>query len=186
MKGCYIMKKADIEIARKQAAEVFAKAGIVMNPDELANIEVADFGLNDVYHTGLLLVTYVNTDRYCGKEMVLLPGMTCPEHIHAPLPEKNYIGKQETFRCRYGKVYLYVEGEPTPNYHCHPVKEDTCYTVFHEIVLNPGEQYTIAPNTRHWFSTDTESVISEFSSPSFDELDIFTDKDIQRIPTIDD
>jgi D-lyxose ketol-isomerase len=118
--------------------------------------------------------------------MVLLPGMTCPEHIHAPLPEKNYIGKQETFRCRYGKVYLYVEGEPTPNYHCHPVKEDTCYTVFHEIVLNPGEQYTIAPNTRHWFSTDTESVISEFSSPSFDELDIFTDKDIQRIPTIDD
>ena len=53
------MKKADIEIARKQAAEVFAKAGIVMNPDELANIEVADFGLNDVYHTGLLLVTYV-------------------------------------------------------------------------------------------------------------------------------
>ena len=80
------MKKADIEIARKQAAEVFAKAGIVMNPDELANIEVADFGLNDVYHTGLLLVTYVNTDRYCGKEMVLLPGMTCPEHIHAPLP----------------------------------------------------------------------------------------------------
>ena len=131
-------------------------------------------------------VVYINTERVCAKEMVLLPGMTCPEHIHAPLPEKNYVGKQETFRCRYGKVYLYVEGEPTPDYHCHPVKEDSCYTVFHEIVLEPGQQYTIAPNTRHWFSTDTESVISEFSSPSFDELDIFTDKDIQRIPTIDD
>ena len=180
------MKKADIEIARQKAIEVYEKAHIVLSDEEKANIEVADFGLNDVYNTGLLLVTYINTDRYCGKEMVLLPGMTCPEHIHAPLPEKNYIGKQETFRCRYGKVYLYVEGEPTPNHHCHPVKEDTCYTVFHEIVLEPGQQYTIAPNTRHWFSTETESVISEFSSPSFDELDIFTDKDIQRIPTIDD
>lgn len=29
------------------------------------------------------------------------------------MPEKNYPGKEETFRCRYGTVYLYVDGEPT-------------------------------------------------------------------------
>jgi len=27
------------------------------------------------------------------------------------MPEIGYMGKQETFRCRYGKVFLYVEGE---------------------------------------------------------------------------
>ena len=180
------MKKMEVARQREKALAYYAAAGIALTEEEKGRLEVADFGLGQIDAVGLQLITYINTERVCAKEMVLLPGMTCPEHIHAPLPEKNYVGKQETFRCRYGKVYLYVEGEPTPNHHCHPVKEDTCYTVFHEIVLEPGQQYTIAPNTRHWFSTDTESVISEFSSPSFDELDIFTDKDIQRIPTIDD
>ena len=47
-----------------------------------ANIEVADFRLGDRENTGLQLVTYVNTDRYCAKEMVLFPGQTCPEHRH--------------------------------------------------------------------------------------------------------
>ena len=179
-----IMKRSDIAERQGLALDYFDKAHIILTEEEKANMEVADFGLGMVADVGLQLVVYVNTDRVCAKEMVLLPGQCCPEHRH--IPTNGQDGKEETFRCRYGKVYLYVEGEPTPNHHCHPVKEDTCYTVFHEIVLEPGQQYTIAPNTRHWFSTDTESVISEFSSPSFDELDIFTDKDIQRIPTIDD
>ncbi len=180
------MKKALAEELRRKALEVYEKAHIALTEEEKNNIEIADFGLNDIYNSGLLLVTYINTDRYCAKEMVLLPGMTCPEHSHVPLPEKNYPGKQETFRCRYGKVYLYVEGEKTEKYHCHPKKEDTCYTVFHEIVLEPGEQYTIRPNTKHWFSCDTECVISEFSTPSFDEYDVWTDKEIKRIPEIED
>jgi len=46
--------------------------------------------------------------------------------------------------------------------------------VWHEIYLRPGEQYTLKEQTRHWFQAGPEgAVISEFSTPSFDEADIF-------------
>jgi D-lyxose ketol-isomerase len=54
--------------------------------------------------------------------------------------------------------------------------------VFHEIQLNPGDQYTIVPNTLHWFQAGPQgAVISEFSSTSRDDLDIFTDPRIRRV-----
>jgi D-lyxose ketol-isomerase len=92
----------------------------------------------------------------------------------------------ETFRCRWGEVYLYVEGEPTPHPKAKPpAGRDKHYTVWHEIVLRPGDQYTIPPNTRHWFQAgDQGAVVSEFSSTSRDESDIFTDPDIERITKV--
>jgi D-lyxose ketol-isomerase len=55
--------------------------------------------------------------------------------------------------------------------------------VFHEISLNPGEQYTIPPDTLHWFQAgDLGAIVSEFSSTSRDESDVFTDPRIRRIP----
>jgi D-lyxose ketol-isomerase len=103
-----------------------------------------------------------------------------PEHKHPTV--KGIPGKEETFRCRWGTVYLYVEGERMNSAVCSPPsgKEHT-YTVWHEIVLKPGEQYTIEPDTLHWFQGgDHGAVISEFSSTSTDAQDIFTDKDIFR------
>ena len=91
------------------------------------------------------------------------------------------MGKEETFRCRYGKVYLFVEGEENERHVDPPDKEH--FTVLHEVVLNPGEQYTIPPNILHWFKAGNEgAVISEFSSHSDDASDIFTDPRIKRIP----
>jgi D-lyxose ketol-isomerase len=53
--------------------------------------------------------------------------------------------------------------------------------VFHEIALRPGEQYTIPPDTLHWFQAGPEgAVVSEFSSRSTDENDIFTNPEIRR------
>ena len=167
------------------AEDYYRRAGIVMTQKELDNIEVADFGLGELEKTGLELIVYINTDIYCAKEMVLFPGQTCPEHRHAPLPNIGYKGKQETFRCRWGEVYLYVEGEPTQGRAIHLPEEESLgyYTVFHEIRLTPGEQYTIMPDTRHWFTAGSEgAVISEFSTTSHDELDIFTDPRIKRLP----
>ena len=117
--------------------------------------------------------------------MVLFPHQTCPEHVHAPFGD--YIGKQETFRCRYGTVYLYVEGEATAAPAVKPPEgSEQWYTVWHETILHKGEQYTISPNTKHWFqSGDKGAVVSEFSTQSFDEYDIFTDPRIKRIPEID-
>lgn len=169
---------------RRMTAEMLQKAGILLTAEEYPNIEVTDFGLGKLMSTGLQLFTYVNTPRYCAKDLVLFPRQTCAEHLHPPVDAGNP-GKQETFRCRMGTVYLYVTGEPTPNPQAVPPLEDkSYYTVWHEIVLRPGEQYTIAPNTKHWFQAGDEgAVVSEFSSLSLDELDIFTDPRIVRVPS---
>lgn len=167
--------------AQSRAFEYFDKAGIVVTENEKKNIEVADFGLGELDRIGLELIVFVNTERVCAKELVLFPNQTCPEHLHPPIGNKP--GKEETFRCRWGKVYLYVPGEKTINPKAKPPRHgEEYFTVGHEIVLNPGNQYTLQPNTLHWFQASEEgAVISEFSTKSRDELDIFTDPEIQRI-----
>lgn len=167
---------------KKNVKELFERADIVLSDSELENIDYADFGLDNIEKEALNLVVYVNNKRYCAKEMVLLPRQTCPEHLHPDL--ENMEGKQETFRCRWGKVYLYVEGEdlkPDEISATLPKENSQYYTAGKEIVLTPGEQYTIDPRTKHWFQAGPEgAVISEFSSPSYDEYDVFTNPNIKR------
>jgi D-lyxose ketol-isomerase len=55
------------------------------------------------------------------------------------------------------------------------------------VILKPGEQYTLAPNTKHWFQAGPEgAVASEFSTRSTDENDIFSDPRIVREPKVSD
>ncbi len=180
------LRRSEVQEAQAAAAELLARAGIVLTEEEREGIEVAGFGLGRLREQGLELVTYVNTDRYCAKELVLFPKQTCPEHLHPPIGSEP--GKQETFRCRWGSVYLYVEGEPTESIRSFvPESSAHSYTVFHEIRLRPGEQYTIPPGTKHWFQGGPEgAIVSEFSSTSRDEFDIFTDPAIVRMPTIEE
>lgn len=179
-----MIKRSEVRKAQTRAHEMLKQAGIVLTPEEIENIEVAELGLGELDQTGLELVIYVNTDRYCAKELVLFPRQTCPEHRHPPVAGES--GKMETFRCRMGTVYLNVEGPETPNRQSQPpTGSEAHYTVFHEIVLRPGEQYTIPPNTKHWFQAgDAGAIVSEFSSTSRDECDEFTDPRIKRIPEI--
>ena len=65
------MKRELYEQARQKALEMYEKAHIVLTPREKENLEVADLGLGDLWNTGLEIVTYVNTERCCAKEMVL-------------------------------------------------------------------------------------------------------------------
>ena len=146
--------------ARDRAADMLADAGIVLTPLEREQIEVADFGLGRLDEVGLQIVVYVNTDRVCAKELVLFPKQHCPEHRHPPVDAEP--GKEETFRVRLGVVHLHVEGAG-------------------DIVLGPGEQYTIPPNTLHSFEAGDEgAIVSEFSTTSRDALDVFTDPRIVR------
>ncbi len=148
------------EEARERAAEELARAGIVLTQAERRAIEVTDFGLGRLAEVGLQLVVYVNSERVCAKEIVLFPSQVCPEHRHPPFDGTP--GKEETFRCRAGAVHLHVEGRE-------------------EIVLRPGEQHTIPPDTRHWFQAgESGAVVSEFSTHSRDDLDVFTDPRIVR------
>src|SRR2546421_12197139 len=108
---------AERDSAVRRAREYLDRAGIVLTAEESEEIEVADFGLGELERTGLQIVVYVNTDRYCAKELVLFPRQTCPQHKHPPIG--NEPGKMETFRCRWGKVWLYVEGEQGATLHAH-------------------------------------------------------------------
>ena len=177
------MKRSEVLEARKRAAQMLADACIAITPEEIENLEVADFGLGRLESEGLEIVVYQNNERYCAKELVLFPYQTCPEHKHPPVQGRS--GKQETFRCRTGVVYLYASGEAVGSPKAKAPTE--FYTVFHEIVLKPGEQYTLPPETLHWFQAGQEgAIVSEFSSPSVDEADIFTDPNIKRLPIIED
>jgi len=178
------MTRREYEEQAHIALEYFEKAHIAVTEAEKQSIEVADFGRGMVKELGLQLLVYINTDRVCAKEMVLLPGQTCPEHKHVPSYGEQ--GKEETFRCRYGEVYLYVEGEGNAD----SIKASipgSDVTVFHEIILRPGEQYTIMPETLHWFQGGPNgAVVSEFSTRSTDETDVFTDKQIIRETKIEE
>jgi D-lyxose ketol-isomerase len=139
---------------------MLAEAGIVLTPAEQDEIEVADFGLARLGEIGLQLLVYINTDRVCAKELVLFPGQACPEHRHPPVDDDP--GKEETFRCRAGSVVLWVEGHG-------------------KVELRPGDQFTIPPDTLHWFRAgDDGAIVSEFSTRSRDETDVFTDPKIVR------
>ena len=178
------MKKEEYKAQAAKALKFYKKAGIMLTDKEKNSVEVADFGLGKVNETGLQLITYINTKRVCAKEMVLFPGQTCPEHMHVPTGES--AGKEETFRCRFGEVYLYVSGEGEKE-KITALLPQTNVTVFHEVVLRPGEQYTIAPETLHWFQGGPDgAVVSEFSTRSTDETDVFTDKRIIRETRIED
>jgi D-lyxose ketol-isomerase len=179
-----MITRDEYERAARRANEFLRRAGIVLTPEEAANIEVADFGLGDLENTGLEIVTYVNTERCCAKELVLFPGQTCPEHRHPPVDGEP--GKEETFRCRWGEVFLYVPGPPTENPACKPpAGSREHFHVWHEVRLGPGEQYTIYPDTPHWFQAGPDgAVVSEFSTRSRDESDVFSDPRIARQPQI--
>jgi D-lyxose ketol-isomerase len=146
--------------ARERAAAMLADAGIVLTPAERDAIEVTDLGLGRLEEIGLQIVVYVNTERVCAKELVMLPRQTCPEHRHPPVGAEP--GKEETFRCRTGSVTLHVAEHE-------------------EILLRPGEQFTIPPDTLHWFQAgDDGAIVSEFSTRSTDDFDVFTDPNVTR------
>lgn len=180
-----MISKQQYEEIKEQVLGYLAQANIAVTKEERERIEVADFGLNDIYNNGLQLLEYVNTSRVCAKELVMLPGQACPEHRHPPFGD--YMGKEETFRCRFGKVHLFVEGEATAHPQAQPPENGKEYfTVQHEIILYPGDQYTIPVDTLHWFRAGEDgAVITEFSTTSYDDYDIFTNPEIKRIPVVE-
>ncbi len=69
-------------------------------------------------------------------------------------------GKEGTFRCRYGVVCLYVEGPETENPKAKlPEDKKDQFTVGHEVILNPGDQFTVEANKLHWFQAGPDGVV---------------------------
>jgi D-lyxose ketol-isomerase len=165
----------------ERALGFLSRAGVFLTAAERSAIEVADFGLDRFREIGLQLFVYVNTDRCCAKELVILPGQICPEHRHPAVG--SVLGKEETFRIRLGSVLLYREGEPTQD-PAAVIPDDLrrYFTVWHECRLERGDQITIPPDTLHWFQGGPDgAVVTEFSTRSTDESDVFTDPRVVRV-----
>jgi D-lyxose ketol-isomerase len=182
--GIGMITRAELESARKRAAEMLKRAGIVARQDELEWIEVVDFGLSELEQSGVQILTLVDTEQIAAKVLVLFPDQTEPEHTHPRLGD--YLGKEETIRCQWGELYAYGPGEPTPNPKGHPPDHRRhTYTVWHETVLRAGDQITFSPDTPHWFQGGPEgAVFWSFSTKAIDVEGVFTDPNVQRTTVV--
>jgi D-lyxose ketol-isomerase len=181
-----VITRTELESARRRAMGMLERAGIVARPDELERIEVADMGLSELEQSGVQILTLVDTDEIAAKVLVSFPWQTEPEHKHPRLGE--YAGKEETIRCQWGELYLYGPGEPTPNPKGRPPEHRRhTYTVWHEVVLRPGDQVTFPPDTPHWFQGGPDgAVFWSFSTKATDVADVFTDPEVQRVTVVVD
>lgn len=179
-----MITRVEYDQARRRAALLFERAGIVARPDELDRIEVVDLGLGELADTGLQIMTLVDGGEIGVKVLALFPHQTFAQHKHPPLGD--YPGKEETFRCQWGELYLYMPGEPTPDPRGHPpAHRQHTYTVWHETILHPGDQRTSPPDTFHWFQAGPEgAVVWSFSSRATDVQDVFVDLAIERVTRI--
>lgn len=120
------------------------------------DIEILDFGIEDYDHYGLALITRINEPEYCSKWIILKPNQVCFNHYHKI--------KKETFFPHVGVLKLKLSDK--------------------EILLKPGEHYTLEPGTWHSFSSDTICVIEEVSMHDKNSDSYFDDNRIQREPPI--
>lgn len=179
-----ITRKEFIE-SRDKAAQMIRQAGIIINGHEIEEMDVADFGLNNLAVEGGQMLTFFNTSRVSAKVIALFPGQTLPEHWHTALGEDP--GKEETIRMVWGKLYFCQEGPDTLKMAKIPKGKDKYYTVRHERTILPGNQLTIKPGIKHWFQAGQEgAVLFSFSSSARDALDPFTDDTIVRVTEIID
>ncbi len=179
-----MITRTEYEAAQAQAAALFLRTGIAVRQAELDQIAVADFGLGELEQTGAQILTLLDTAEIAVKLIALFPGQTLPEHRHPPLGD--YPGKAETLRCEWGEVRLYVDPGPSGGLEDGasgrpPVHRRDTYTVWKEVILLPGEQMTLQPDTLHWFQPGPEGcVVWSFSSRAVDVQDVFTDREITR------
>lgn len=175
-----MLTQKQYKAAQKKALEYMEKAEVVLAEEEKEKISVVDFGLSDLEHQGGQILTFFNTDRISTKIIVLFPWQILPEHWHPAIGKD--IGKEEIMRVRWGEVYLYVPGEPTPHPKGRiPAGEKENFTVWHEIILKPGDQYIIPPQMVHWFQAGpVGAVIDDYSSTARDLQDGFTNPKIVR------
>ncbi|NOY10339.1 MAG: D-lyxose/D-mannose family sugar isomerase, partial [Spirochaetes bacterium] len=149
---------------------------------EFKNIEVADLGLGELNNTGLQILTLYSSSLIGIKLLISRPFQFFPQHRHPPSKDGAYPGKTEIFRGQQGTMCLYVPGEPPENPRVSPPEHRKQYcSIWHEVVLTPGEQYVSLPNTWHWFMAGSEgAVVFSFSTKAMDSEDQFLDPQVKR------
>jgi D-lyxose ketol-isomerase len=180
-----MITREELVEACAQASEMIEAAGVHLTEAEKKKITAADFGLSRLREEGIQILTLFETERVAGKILVLFPKQTIPEHWHPAVGDDP--GKEEIIRAISGDLYFYIPGTDTLKRGFIVAGKDDCYTMRHEVVLNPGEQLILPPGTKHWFQAgDRGAVMYSFSTTVRDILDRFSDPGVKRETVIAD
>lgn len=171
------MKTPDLDIAIavfEMGLELISKVDFPLTESDRAELGVNDFGLGDLRNEGFVFADLLRTDRVRMTLLVLLPHQTLPEHLHPTYDDEP--GKEETLRCLWGETRIYVPGPPNNPDVLIPKGKEDWYTSRHEIVIRPGEQYSVQPNNAHWFQGGPEGAVNlALQNRVNEDHNIFTD-----------
>ncbi len=127
---------------QQKAYEYLSRAGIVLTPEEQANIEIArTWGLGRVREDRPCLVTSSDTERVCAKS----GAAARPDLPRAFHPREWQTRQRETSRCRWVRCTCMSPASRRPIRRPAPAGSVN-YTVWHEMA-QAGEQYTLYPET---------------------------------------
>jgi D-lyxose ketol-isomerase len=166
--------------AQIKAGVMIKKSGIFITANEIQQIIVHDWGLDNFIEEGLMILTWFATERITARVLVLLPNQTEPEHWHPPLSSNP--GKEEIIRAVWGDLKFYLPGEDTMKEGYIPAGNQKYYTLRNEIIMKPGDQLILSPGTKHWFQAGPEgTVFFSFATCVSDGVDMFENPNIKRI-----
>jgi len=164
-----------IENVRNEYVTLLKISGFPLTEREVDSLEVKDFGLDNVRTEGFGLIDLLRTQTIRINLIVLLPHQTLPQHLHPSYD--NEPGKEETLRVLYGTTRVFVEGAPSPCVDI-PAGKEQWYTALKKIELDSGAQYSVPPNTKHWFQAgENGSVNIAFQNRVDESKNIFYDPD---------
>lgn len=155
------------ETVKQEAAALLKKTGFPLTDEEWAKLEVNDFGLGDVRKEGFAFIDILRSPRVRITLLILLPNQTLPQHVHPAYKDEH--GKEETFRVLVGQAKIFIKGEENNPDILIPAGKEEYYTARHEIVLNPGEQYSVQPQGEHWFQGGDEGGVGIIFQNRVDE-----------------
>lgn len=146
--------------------------GYELNPRFEENLWVTDFGLGKFTTVGMGILVWATEPReeFTGMEVLLLPTQMMPEHWYVQTEEAK--PKVKTIHCRYGSLYMYGEGTPTPEVRAHVPKYLKLHTtVWNEKVLYAGETSPLPkPGEKRWKQGGPMgAILTEYST--FHDLD---------------
>jgi len=159
--------KFDQEKAKQAYYEMFEAFGYPIYPRlKTAEFWVAEFGVGKFAEVGMAGIFWLNEKEgnYFGHEIYLLPGQMIPEHKHVKTADAG--PKMEGWMPRYGWIYIYGEGTPTPGVEARiPESHKQCCVARTEKKLLPGEVGSLAgPEQWHWMQAPEGAIVTEYAT----------------------
>ena len=158
-----------------EARKLLELSRFPLSQKEIEELKVNDFGLNNLPVEGFTFVDLLRTERVRTTLMILLPGQSLPQHKHPSYEGEK--GKEESIRVLWGTFSVFTEGDESPEVAERiPENKEPYYTAREEHRLEVCEQYSVAPNTAHWFQAGPKgAVVLAFQNRVNEDLNIFYD-----------